>query len=296
MAQRYGGQFSPGGGSGAPPPPALRQGAVGLRANLLWVPPALLTILAPLNFGLAGATGDLFVAALLFLSAWLTREGLKAQAAYDARPVARRPSIPRKIFASVLTGVGVAVAGQLSREVPGLIEPLGLSIFLGLFAGLLHLVAFGPDPLRNKGAKGADAMQTDRVADAVYEAESKLAAARERLTALRDREATERFDAFAAEARALFRQVEADPADYAGARKHMGVYLQAAHDATEKFVALQARSPSEDARATYLSLLDDLRGGYAQRTETLMLDDRTGMDVEIDVLRDRLRREGIKVE
>ncbi|MGR3542504.1 MAG: 5-bromo-4-chloroindolyl phosphate hydrolysis family protein, partial [Hasllibacter sp.] len=199
-------------------------------------------------------------------------------------------------FASVLTGAAVAIAGQLSRETPGLIEPLGLSIFLGLFAGLLHLVSFGPDPLRNKGAKGADAVQSDRVADAVHDAETALAAARERLTGLRDREALERFDAFAAEARRLFRQVEADPADYAGARKHLGVYLRAAQDATDKFVALQSRAPSEDARATYLSLLDDLRGGYAQRTETLMLDDRTGMDVEIDVLRDRLRREGIKVE
>ncbi|MGR3540611.1 MAG: 5-bromo-4-chloroindolyl phosphate hydrolysis family protein, partial [Hasllibacter sp.] len=107
MAQRYGGRFSPAGGTGAPPPPALRQGAVGLRANLLWVPPAILTVLAPLNFGLVGAAGDLLVAALLFLSAWLTREGLKAQAAYDERPVARRPSIPRKIFASVLTGAAV---------------------------------------------------------------------------------------------------------------------------------------------------------------------------------------------
>ncbi|PRY94543.1 5-bromo-4-chloroindolyl phosphate hydrolysis protein [Hasllibacter halocynthiae] len=292
MARRYGGRYSPkGGGTGAPDAPSLpelRQGPVGLRANLLWVPPAVLTLTAFLSGG-AALLGGLAGAGLLFLCAWLTREGLQAEAAFDAREVARRPAIPRKLFGSAAAGLGVAAA-----TVPAGAPLTG--VLLGVLAAALHLAAFGPDPLRDKGAKGADALQSGRVADAVGEAEAKLAAARGRLVALRDREATERFDAFAAEAGRLFRQVEADPADYAGARKHLGVYLQAAHDATEKFVALQSRAPSPDARASYLSLLDDLRGGYAQRTETLMLDDRTGMDVEIDVLRDRLRREGIKVE
>lgn len=292
MARRYGGRFSPGGdrtgAPDAPPRTGMRQGAVGLRANLLWVPPSILTLTALLSGGPA-LLGGLLGAALLFLSAWLTREGLRAEAAFEDRTVARRPALPRKLLGSALAGLGVAAA-----VIPSGAPFTGAA--LGGLAALLHAAAFGPDPLRDKGARGADATQSARVADAVHEGETILKAARERLATLRDREATERFDAFAAEAEKLFRQVEADPADYAGARRHLGVYLRAARDATEKFVALQARAPDRDARATYLSLLDDLRGGYARRTETLMLDDRTGMDVEIDVLRDRLRREGIKVE
>ncbi len=37
------------------------------------------------------------------------RDGVRAEDAYNERKVARRPAIPRKIFASVLTGVGVGL-------------------------------------------------------------------------------------------------------------------------------------------------------------------------------------------
>ena len=46
---------------------------------------------------------------LLILAAWLTREGIIAQEAYDARKIARRPAMPRKIVASLLTGIGLAI-------------------------------------------------------------------------------------------------------------------------------------------------------------------------------------------
>ena len=45
--------------------------------------------------------GDLGGFAGLMLSAWLLNEGLRAEEAYDARAVARPPAIPRKLFAAV---------------------------------------------------------------------------------------------------------------------------------------------------------------------------------------------------
>jgi len=41
-------------------------------------------------------------------------------------------------------------------------------------------------------------------------------------------------------------------------------------------------------------LLDDLSGNFAARTEKLLHDDRSDLDIEIGVLRDRLQREGIR--
>ncbi len=90
--------------------------------------------------------------------------------------------------------------------------------------------------------------------------------------------------------------MEADPRDLTQARRYLGVYLRGARDATDKFAAYYARAGDADARRDYLAFLDDMEGGFAQRTERLMLDDRTGLDIELEVLRDRLRREGVKVE
>ena len=53
------------------------------------------------------------------------------------------------------------------------------------------------------------------------------------------------------------------------------------------------RNKDADARASYEALLKDLEDNFAARTEKMMLDDRSDMDIEINVLRDRLQREGV---
>lgn len=67
-----------------------------------------------------------------------------------------------------------------------------------------------------------------------------------------------------------------------------------ARDATAKFADLYARNRDQGAKADFTALLDDLEGNFAARTEKLMLDDRSDLDIEIEVLRDRLNREGIR--
>jgi len=74
----------------------------------------------------------------------------------------------------------------------------------------------------------------------------------------------------------------------------MGVYLQGARDATVKFADIYARNGDAQAKADFIALLDDMEANYAQRTEKLLLDDRTNLDIEIEVLRDRLQREGAR--
>ncbi len=93
----------------------------------------------------------------------------------------------------------------------------------------------------------------------------------------------------------MIRTVEEDPRDLTGARKYLGVYLMGARDATIKFVDLYARNKDADARADYEALLDDLEQNFAARTDKMLLDDRSDMDIEINVLRDRLQREGVSL-
>jgi len=75
----------------------------------------------------------------------------------------------------------------------------------------------------------------------------------------------------------------------------LGVYLMGARDATIKFVDLYARNKDADARQNYAALLDDLEENFASKTQKMLLDDRSDMDIEINVLRDRLQREGVSL-
>ncbi|MFQ6549551.1 5-bromo-4-chloroindolyl phosphate hydrolysis family protein [Aestuariibius sp. 2305UL40-4] len=287
MAKRFGGKYSPGAGGDQTSSPQFSRGVdpAGARANLMFLPPVAV-VFTSLTSGPVTLVTGLAAGGLLALGAYLIRDGLRAEAEYNARAVARRPAIPRKLFASALTAAGIGLAA-FSKDA-GLIG----AILYGLAAGGLHIAAFGIDPLRDKRVEGVDTFQQDRVAKVVDEAEAHLAQMQATIDALRDRRLTERVADFQATARRMIRTVEEDPRDLTGARKFLGVYLLGARDATAKFAQLYSRKKDEEARADYEALLDDLQGNFAQKTETLLLDDRSDMDIEIKVLRDRLQREG----
>ncbi|WP_101068805.1 5-bromo-4-chloroindolyl phosphate hydrolysis family protein [Roseovarius salinarum] len=291
MAHRYGGKYSPGGDNAEASRPGPYDGArvdpVGARCNLLLVPPVVLAVLS-LDDGATGLAAGLAGAALLGLGAWLLRDGLRAEAAYDARNVARRPAVPRKLFAAALTGLGTAAAAW--RIEPGLLAPA----VYGAAAGVLHVAAFGTDPLRDKGLGGIDDFQNRRVARAVDQAENHLSDMADAISRAGDRELEARVERFQTTARHLFRTVEEDPRDLTAARKYLSVYLLGARDATVKFADLYSRRRDPEARRDYLRLLDDLEQNFAARTEKMLLDDRSDLTVEIDVLRERLQREGIR--
>jgi len=230
MGERYGGKFSPGGETdNARPAPQMpgagvrraaydgaRPSAVGARVNLLFVAPL------PLVFSLFGSgpttlAVNLIALGLLLLAAWLTREGLLAQEAFEARTIAKRPAIPRKIFGSILTGAGLALASYLTSGIVG-------AAVIGVVGAALHSFSFGLDPLSDKGAEGVDQFQQDRVARVVDEAEKHLAAMGTAIGGLKDRVLERRVAQFQATARKMFRTVEEDPRDLTAARKFLSVY------------------------------------------------------------------------
>jgi hypothetical protein len=286
MNQRYGGKYSPGAvPPGAPGPldrarPARGTARVNLFALVAFALPVAAFVQAPV-----GLAADLLAFAILLLAAWLTREGERAHDAWDARAIARRPAIPRKIFASVLTAAGVGLAAWAPGA--GMVAP----VVLGALGGVLHLISFGPDPLKDKGMEGVDTFQTERVATAVAEAEKHLAAMREAARPVADREIMDLIDRFAATARAMFRSLENDPRDLTAARKYITVYLDGARAATARFAQIQSATRDPKARADYADLLRDLDTRFAQRTEDLLSNDRTRLDVEIEVLKERLAQD-----
>jgi len=295
VAQRYGGKYSPDGPTKSPSETPRKgfKGAtvdpVGARSNILFIPPIILAFTS-LNEGAIGLGLGLVGAGALLLGAWLLRGGLTAEAAYNARKVARRPGFPRKMAAAGLAGVGVGIAAFANE--PGFIAP----IIYGAAATALHIGAFGIDPMRDKGMEGIDTFQQDRVARAVDEAEAYLSAMRDAIRRSGDRSMIARVERFDTTAKELFRTVEEDPRDLTGAKKYLTVYLMGARDATIKFADMYARTQDTKARDDYEALLDDLEKSFSDRTRKMLLDDRSDLTVEIDVLRDRLQREGVRID
>ncbi len=289
MADRFGGRYSPDGtpitGGTNPGPNRPLRTRADSRLRILFFAPVIILINA-FRISPSHLIPGLTAFGILILAAWLTQSGAAAQSAFDARKVARKPAIPRKLFATALTFAGLTVAGTMSQ--PTLLLPLGF----GIAGAILHFIAFGPDPLRNKGMEGVDDFQNQRVATAVDEGEKYLASMKDAILRAGDRKLESRVDQFAATARTMFRTVESDPRDLTAARKYIGVYLMGARDATAKFADHYANTKDQAARTSYEALLDDLEQHFTTHTKALMQDGRADMDIEIDVLRERLAREG----
>ena len=282
-ARRFGGRHSPGPRPEAGTPPAApfrgRAAArVSVRARLMYLLPLPL-LFAGLGAIRRGSAGEMLAELGGFLgltcAAWLLNEGLRAEAAFEARAIARPPAIPRKLFAAVLTGASVFAVGLLS-----------------LGQGILGAAAFGLDPMRKKGVEGDD-FTTDRVARAIDQAEALVRDTIAAAARLGDRRLEGRVDRLADQAREVMRAIEADPRDLARSRSFIHVYLKGLRDATVKLADLEARRPDPQARAQYESLLTDLEQSFAAQRVGLLESDRTDLEVEIEVLRDRLQQDGL---
>ncbi|MEM7683946.1 MAG: 5-bromo-4-chloroindolyl phosphate hydrolysis family protein [Pseudomonadota bacterium] len=316
MAQRFGGKYSPGAGKptgegpASPTPPANRfrgqsASSVDVRALAMFVFPT------PLLFAALGAVGDnairmasfLLAYAVLMFGAFLLREGQKAHAAYDARSIAKAPAFPRKVCAAVLAGSGVFLATLMAAPPTAgnaLIQAaaLGGNLINALLFGALttgaHLMAFGLDPMKNKGVEDANIHQAelDRVTEALDKAEAKLKSIEDLAHKMRDREIDTKVGALNATVRQMIKLVEEDPRDLSRARRYLGVYLKGAEDATRKYATNAERLNDPKLRDDYLALLTDLEAGFQRGKDSLLVDDRADLEVEIEVLRERLEQEG----
>jgi hypothetical protein len=298
MSRRYSGPFSRG-AEGSPPAPVARPASrldppprIGFWARAMMYAPAPL-LFAALGDMRSGAVFDMVVElgalALLLLAGWLLREGVRAEIEYDRRPTARRPAIPRKIFASALTGAGVALAGAFAWDGAGLgIIP---GVGLGLVAALAHAFAFGPDPLTNKGMEKVDVRALDRAAEAVDKAEAALRETLDAAARLSDRRLRSRVESLCGAAREVLRQIEADPRDLGRARRFLSVQVVGVRDATVRYAKLGVQDPA--LRQGFDSLLTQLETSFQHQRARLLDDDREALEVEIEVLKDRLQQEGL---
>lgn len=290
MAKRFGGAYSPNAkGTSQAIAPAPKVKPAGMRNSLMFAP-SIVVAATGLNDGATGIALSLAAAGAWALSAFMLGQGVKAEIAYNERKIAKRPAIPRKIFAAALCGIGVGIAAYRNDG------NLFAAAILGGLGIALFLLSFGIDPMRDKGATGVDQFQSDRVARAVDQGETYLREMQDAILRANDRNLTHRVSQFATTARDMFRTVEEDPRDLTSARKFMSVYLQGARDATIVFADIYARSQDAEARSDYQALLDDLEQNFAAKTRKMLLEDKNDLTVEISVLQDRLKREGIQLD
>jgi len=296
-AQRFRGEHSPEGKANEPHVEARKPAKIkrrkkpgGFALSLMFLAPFPLLLEGFSQISSAapiGAATSFGIYALFVLAAWTLAEGIKAEAAYDERKIARPPMFPRKLIAAGLPGTAVFLAAWF-----GWGQGMFTGIGMGALATAAHIVAFGFDPMKRKGLPGFNEYETDRVARAVDKAEALMAEIEAAAAAINIRAVERKVDGLLTSVREMLRTVEQDPRDLTRARKYMGVYLSSARDATIKFAELNQRNPNAGKQAEFVALITDLETSFNGERQLMLQDNQTDLDVEIEVLQERLQNEG----
>ena len=93
--------------------------------------------------------------------------------------------------------------------------------------------------------------------------------------------------------RGILQEIERDPRDASRARKFMNIYLDSAERVTTEYARTHRQLRSQPLEQNFRQLLVDMESTFDQQRTKLLENDLTSLDVEIEVLNARLKREGV---
>lgn len=254
---------------------------------LLTLPLVLSGIIEMLDGNAFGAMRNIGLFALFCFAATTIRSGLRAEAEYEAREFASAPAFPRKIIGSALLGAGLLLTCWTGWGI-GLLQSIGF----GIMGAAASLFAFGLDPMKGKGYTTSTGVTPEMVVEAISEAEEKIEGIEQAGAEIRDRPLSDRINRVTKRSRDILARIEQDPSDLRRSKKFLVVYLDGALEATRKYARTQNDlGGDQSVYIKFRSLLDDMEREFDHQHEKLLTNDRIDLDVEIDVLADRLKAE-----
>ena len=224
------------------------------------------------SFGYAAA-----LAAAFFLAGWLLRRGMAAA----------RTALPYKTLAALVLG---AATFGVARMLAG--HELVTSLIFGAGGLIGAVLAYGsellPSRSERRSADEADAAQV------LAEARAKM----QRLSRARYQiqgapELAQRIDGVRGWIEKILKRIEEDPRDLRRARKFLVVYLDGAGEVAERYVAYQQKGEAATFAPRFTQLLEEMERVSAEQYEKLLQNDTLDLDVQIQVLSDRLKKEGV---
>ncbi len=265
------------------------------RAWVLRIAPAMLAL--PLVTGLiAGNAGDVIALALalalLYGGMALVERGLAREVDYHARRLAKAPRPPRKLMGALAVAAGAFVCSYGASS-----DGLILALLYGALAGIGCALTYGLDPRADKGLEPELArkagVKTEQVIEAITEAEAKLHEIELTATHLHNRELTDRLARIVAQARAVLAQIEQDPSDLRRARRFLVTYLDGTRDVVKKYTLQQQDLADTGLAANFRHVLETIEQVFAEQEEVLKRNETMDLEVQIEVLRTQLEREGV---
>jgi len=270
---------------------AWRRSSLGLRGMLLYVlsvPLALAGVVALAGGHLlqAFAAGSAF--ALVAGGGFLNRRGIVEALLAPERRYTQAWELPHKYLAAlaVTLGTGLAAYGAAGHR-PSVSVAFALLSLLGF-----HLAYRLPGP-KAVFPQGPQLPADDALRKLLAQAEQRILSIEKASLRLGNRELEQRLQRIAARGREILDQIAARPEERFRARKFLNVYLEGAERVASRYTRSHPLARGGELERNFRSVLVEIETAFEQQLKRQTAQEAFDLDVQIEVLRKQLVREGI---
>lgn len=268
----------------------LRRRAKAVKGWWLYILPLPLAFDAVFSLwsGEIGAMATAAAAYAMFLfGADIARRGFARDAERRGRAFAR--VVPYKATAAGTFGLATAFAAFAAAG-----HDIVTSAAFGVACVIGFFLVYGFDPKRAQPSVPADiGVSADEIRAALGEAYAKVDGIETAGKAIGSLEFRERLGRIVGGAQKILSAIEENPRELRRARRFINVYLDGARQVTEKYARTHTQADSPLLEQNFRRLLIDMETVCEEQYQKLTDNSVSDLDVQIEVLTTRLKREGV---
>jgi 5-bromo-4-chloroindolyl phosphate hydrolysis protein len=198
------------------------------------------------------------------------------------------PALPLKLLSAALTALGTGLAAAAGAT--GFLTPL----VLAALACAGHVAFYGRDLKRPRfELPTVTGVDRDAVLTQLKQAYGRLQGIEAAARNIAVPEFGDRLSRIIDVGRRILAEIERDPRDAARARRFLNVYLDSAERVTSEYARTHRQLRNRPLEGNFRQLLVDMEKTFEDQHRKLIENDMLSLDVEIEVLNARLKREGV---
>lgn len=260
-----------------------------------WLPfilplPLLIAIVASLLKGniialIASMTG----LSCFWAGAWFLKKAREVDWHSQQRKWARSSRFPWRLFAALLTSLGIATVSFFLIGHNPIISVIAATI--GFFGIRLR---YGKDPQHDKQKDVTlVGITTEELIEIFDEAEQNLDAIESAAKKIHNPELKIRLSRIATKTRKILDLIEQDPKDLRRARKFLKVYLSGAQKVSTQYAKTHSPFQQNELEQNFRNVLTTIEDVIEEQTVKLTENNILDLDVKIEVLQSQLKNEGV---
>lgn len=263
-----------------------------VRARLIWVLPipVLLASFIDLITAQFGSFLVNTVASAMFLfAAIVSRKGFLQEVAEQHESFSKLKTLPFKTLGATLLGLATLWTAWLSVGH----EP-GMSILYGVGAFSAFALLYGLDLRLNK-KHSLDAFNGDNkeVKEALQKAHAKLLEIEQAMHVIQHPELKQRLQKIVALGQKILNEIANNPAYADSMRKFLNVYLDGAKSVVISYTKSHPEYTEHPLEANFRRILITIEDTFTKQYQKILEKDWHALDIQIEVLRTRLKHEGL---